>query len=377
MKKVCDIINAVMFFGFIAAFFVLALVLPKEDFSESENRYLAELPEFSAQSYFSGEFIENLSEYMDDHFPARRNWISLRTRLELLQGKKLVNGVCILGSPYEQMVLIEEEADYDTVDKSIAAINDFAESIDAPVYLMVAPTAAGVYADVVPDYSETLDQQELINYVYENTSDSGSDLDVFDALKNARDNYIYYRTDHHWTSRGAYIAYVESAAKMGFTPASVDRFNIMHASHSFYGSLHSKTLYNGIEADTVDFYISNSKTVTLKRTLSDGEYVGSPFLSSYLSYKDKYLSFLGENAPLVSLRSDAQQMKMLVIKDSYANCFVPFLAENCSDIDVIDLRYMTNPADYVDVSEYDCVLILYNADNFATDTNPVKLNLIN
>ena len=178
MKKVCDIINAVMFFGFIAAFFVLALVLPKEDFSESENRYLAELPEFSAQSYFSGEFIENLSEYMDDHFPARRNWISLRTRLELLQGKKLVNGVCILGSPYEQMVLIEEEADYDTVDKSIAAINDFAESIDAPVYLMVAPTAAGVYADVVPDYSGTLDQQELINYVYENTSDSVSDLDV-------------------------------------------------------------------------------------------------------------------------------------------------------------------------------------------------------
>ena len=79
----------------------------------------------------------------------------------------------------------------------------------------------------------------------------------------------------------------------------------------------------------------------------------------------------------MSLRSDAQQMKMLVIKDSYANCFVPFLAENCSDIDVIDLRYMTNPADYVDVSEYDCVLILYNADNFATDTNLVKLNLIN
>lgn len=99
MKKVCDIINAVMFFGFIAAFFVLALVLPKEDFSESENRYLAELPEFSAQSYFSGEFIENLSEYMDDHFPARRNWISLRTRLELFAGQKACERCLHTGIP--------------------------------------------------------------------------------------------------------------------------------------------------------------------------------------------------------------------------------------------------------------------------------------
>ncbi len=372
MKKICEIINAAVFFGFIVLMLCASILLPKKDYSEEENRYLAELPSLSAERYFSGEFTDELSSYMDDHFPLRTNWISLHTRLELLQGRRLVNGVYISDG---RMIQIHDEADYDAVDRSVAAISEFSKSCGAPVYLTIVPTAAEIYSDEIPDYSGMLDQRELISYVYECLEGDVVSVDVYDTLRNLKDEYIYYRTDHHWTSQGAYAAYTEVARRLGFVPASLDRFDIMHASHSFLGSLHSKTLYDSIEPDSIDFYISNNQTVTLN-SYGGEEYRGSPYLSEYLSVKDKYLSFLGQNTPLVNINSDASGARMLVIKDSYANCFVPFLAEHYSSIDVIDLRYITNPNDYINPSDYDCILILYNAENFSTDTNLAKLSLV-
>ena len=369
LKKLCQIINAAVFFGFIAAFAVTSVLLPKEEYSELENRYLSELPELDASGWFNGDIASGLASYADDHFPMRSNWISLHTSLEILEGKKRVNGVYIGDG---RMMELAEPADLDRLDRSLEDIQYLCEIADAPVFVMIAPTAAQVYSDDIPDYENVLNQPELIDYVYERIDGEAVTVDVLPALEEAKDDYIYYRTDHHWTPQGAYVAYTEIAKMMGVVPAGLERFDIMHASHAFYGTLHSKTLYDGTEPDVVDFYISNDRSITL----TAGEYVGSPYRTEYLQSKDKYLCYLGPNMPIVSLSSDAFGMKLLVIKDSYANCMLPFLSEHFSSVDAIDLRYMTDPDDYIELDEYDVVLILYNADNFSADTNLDKLMLI-
>ena len=369
LKKLCQIINAAVFFGFIAAFAVTSVLLPKEEYSELENRYLSELPELDASGWFDGDIASGLASYADDHFPMRSNWISLHTSLEIIEGKKRVNGVYIGNG---RMMELAEPADPDRVDRSLEDIQYLCEIADAPVFVMIAPTATQVYADDIPDYENVLDQSELIDYVYERIDGDAVTVDVLPALEEAKDDYIYYRTDHHWTPQGAYIAYAEAAKMMGVVPAGLERFDIMHASHAFYGTLHSKTLYDGTEPDVVDFYISNDRSIAL----TAGEYVGSPYRTEYLQSKDKYLCYLGPNMPMINLSSNAFGMKLLVIKDSYANCMLPFLSEHFSSVDAIDLRYMTDPDDYIELDEYDMILILYNADNFSTDTNLDKLMLI-
>ncbi len=377
MKKVIQILNIAVFLGFLVVLAVVSLAVPEDDYSETENRYLAETPDFSISDWFSGDYAEDLTSWLDDHFAMRTNWISLHTRLELLQGRNEVNDVYITSN---RLLELTDEIDYSVVDSSLEAIAYLSSLTDTPTYVMLVPTAAEIYSDEVSYTSEKVSQRELITYAYTYFSENSSvqTIDVYSTLYGSREEYIYYRTDHHWTSKGAYLAYILAADTMGYTASTLDKFDVKYASHSFYGSLHSSVLYDGIEADTIEFYLSNTRNVSKVVTEDDGNtsYV-SVFDESYLARKDKYLCYLGENTALTQVVSDATGGKLLVIKDSYANCFIPFLAENYSEIDIIDLRYLTNPTSYIgDLSEYDAVLILYNASNFAEDTNLPKLKLL-
>ncbi|MCD7770658.1 MAG: hypothetical protein LUH23_00975 [Oscillospiraceae bacterium] len=377
MKKVVQILNIVVFLGFLVVLAVVSLVVPEDDFSETENRYLAEMPDFTVSDWFSGNYAEDLTSWLDDHFAMRSNWIMLHTSLELLQGRNEVNDIYIAG---DRLLELTDEIDYSVVDSSLEAISYLSSLTDTPVYVMLVPTAAEIYSDEVSYTQKKVSQRELITYAYDYISENSSALtiDVYSTLYSSRDEYIYYRTDHHWTSKGAYLAYFAAADTMGYTASTLDKFDVRYASHSFYGSLHSSVLYSGIEADTIEFYLSNTRTVSKISTDEDGNTVySSVFDESYLSRKDKYLCYLGENVGKTEVVSDSTGGKLLVIKDSYANCFIPFLAENYSDITVLDLRYLTNPTTAIgNLSEYDAVLILYNASNFSEDTNLPKLKLI-
>lgn len=375
MKKAFKIINTAAFFAIIAALSLSSLIISKPEFSELENRYLSDKPELTVKDWFSGDYAADLSSYIDDSFALRPNWISLHTSIELLTGKKAVNGVYISDKRMSELV---PDRDFSCADDSAEAIKGLSLTVDVPVYVMLAPTAAGIYADEIKTSERQLNQKKFIEYVYDfletNKPENLETIDAYDVLYNSREDYIYYRTDHHWTQRGAYIAYAELAGNMGLTPSGSERFNIMHASHGFLGTLHSKTLYNGIEADTVDFYISNSRTTS--KTVFGEDAEGELYEPERLENKDKYLCYLGENRPFIKVSSTAGGGRALVIKDSYANCFVPFLAEHFSEIDVIDLRYITDPNDYISINDYDCVIVLYNAANFSEDNNLKKLALL-
>lgn len=373
-EKLLGVLTSICFFGALVFFAAALIAMPKSDFSEEENRYLKDMPKISARAWFSGDFSHDLGEYLCEHFPLRSRWISLRTALERLLGHDMINGVYFSdGSFYEA----PEEYDYENLTKSINAINEFGENSGGKMSVMLVPTAVQIYSDRLPEYAPDPGERRMINYVYERMSESVRTVDVYDALYQAREDYIYYRTDHHWTTRGAYIGYTALMAAYGYEPVPLDKINVEHASHSFYGTLYSKVLSDYAEPDAIDFYtfpggsgITGVYVTSADGTVSEHD---SVYFRENLDKKDKYLSFLGENVPKIEITSEASGGSILVIKDSYANCFLPFLTKHFSKVTAVDMRYIMDLQEQTDPAAYDRVLILYNAATFSTDRNVAKL----
>lgn len=215
--------------------------------------------------------------------------------------------------------------------------------------------------------------------MYNKLNSNVTTIDVYNSLYAVRDEYIYYRNDHHWTSYGAYCGYKTAIKKLGFSEISYNKYHIEHASNSFKGTLYSKTLYDKIIPDMVDLYNYENGAKVTSVEVNDGMEVkeyDSIYFREYLKEKDKYLVYLGPNQPLIKIKTDVKnERKLLVIKDSYANTFIPFLTQHYSEITVLDLRYIrTSYNDIVNMDDYNQVLIIYSA---ATMENDETLKVLN
>ncbi len=380
MERITKIISIIIFFVLIFSLCILTIVLPKSEKSEMENRTLEKLPEISFDTYLDKTLMKGLDTYVSDHFVMRSNWMTAKTTIEKFLGKYEFEGVYVLD---DKMVEKLEEPDQEIIDRNIAGINNFAQATGLPCYVMLVPTAGEIYREELPKYAPQFDQKEFINDVYYQLDDSITRLDVFSTLYSTRDEYIYYRTDHHWTSLGAYYAYYSTMNQMGITPLSIDKFDIEHASSSFQGTLYSQAIVNTIKPDTIDYYTSREggNIVEYRVPGANGESVyDSIYMRDYLNVKDKYSSFTGANAALNTIITDVENgEKILVIKDSYANCYMQFLSKHFSEISMVDLRYAPPiPFQFFikDLDSYDKVLFLYNASSFTTDDNLKVLSLI-
>ncbi len=364
------------------AFLILIFIFPfiffisdKKDFSETENRSLEKRPEISVESVADKSYMNGIEAYLSDHFPARINWVKAKLNLERLSGKELINGIYITDDRmYEKL----PEPDYDEIDLSVNSINKFAEMYDTKTFVMIAPTSAGIYKDELEPYLPQVDQKKLINEIYGKFAENVHKIDIFSAMYSARDEYIYYRTDHHWTSKGAFTAYKAAARKMGL-PCYED-YDVEKAADDFRGTFYSKCLYDGIKPDQIDIFKPGNNVVAYSLTLNDGineEYARDIYFPEFLETNDKYCLFLGHNRALTKIKTNADtKRKLLLIKDSYANSFVPFLIQNYSEISVIDLRYVkTCITDYADPNEFDHTLFLYNASTFSIDKNIKNVGL--
>lgn len=375
MKRV----SAVVFLAILIILPLATLFSHKEYFSETENRKLAEFPKFSMKTVMDKSFMNGFETYISDHFINRLGWIETKTGIELALGKKELNGIYIAD---ERLMEKLPTIDYSAIDKSVDAINKFSENNSSvPVYCLLAPTSAGIYMDELPKNAPQEDQKALIDYVYGNLNDNITAIDVYNILYTMKDEYIYYRNDHHWTSLGAYYAYNATIQKLGFSPIVYDKYDIEHASDSFKGTFYSTSLYDKVKADTIDIYRYDEGANVTDYIVNDGksetEY-DSIYFRDYLTQKDKYSTYLGPNQPLVTIKTDVHNdKKLLVIKDSYAHCFAPFLTQHYSEITLIDLRYIgVSAEDVVNISDYSQVLVLYNASTFSTDDNVKKLSVM-
>lgn len=370
---------------------VTFICLPKEaePFSENENRYLEEFPELSLEAIKEETFMDGFSSWFADRFAGRETFISVKNNTELALGKTEISTVA---TKNDQMLQVLSEYDDigapysdDIVDRNIEIINNFASKYpDADVYFMLVPTSVGIYgksllSDTVLNMS--VDEQQMIENCYSSLTNV-TGVNVFSALYNASDEYIYYRTDHHWTSLGAYMAYSAAGNLLGYEPYALTDYEVTCGSTNFQGTLFSKTLDQSVTHDEIDMYTlkqGNNLTETVSNGIDETNY-DSIFFTEFLDVKDKYSTYTGLNAAKVTITNpDAENDKaILIIKDSYANSFIQFIACNYKTVTMVDMRY-TNMllSTLVNVDDYDQVLFLYNCITFADDSDLLKLNLDN
>ena len=333
--KAMKIALTALFCVFIAAFGVATLILPDAEFSENENRVLAQAPELTAEKFFSGEFGEDFEKYLADQFPLRETFVSVKAKAEQLAEK--------LGEA----------------------------GIDG--YISVIPTAADVWADRLPYGAPTADQGEIIDYIRENTALRY--VDTRSALQSHASEDVFYRTDHHWTTRGAYYGYVALCEAMDLEPKPESAFEKTVLSDSFYGTTYSSSGVRDIAPDRMEAWADESG-FSVTRVDETGEHESELYVESFLEEKDKYSTFLGGNCPLVIIKNERNPDGgvLVMIRDSYADSEAPFIAEHFSEVHLIDPRYYKiGGAAYAEQVGADAVVVSYGISNLITTTDLIMI----
>jgi len=363
---------SLVFIIFMLALTILFIVIPKEEFSYKEKRYLAEFPAFSKETLFDGSYTEGIEEYLADHTPLRSLFVGINSYYSLLAGNNGANGIYLGSDGY----LIEKPVDdLGRAKTNASRIAGFAKNLDIPVTFALAPSKGYVYSDKLPsNHLEYLDE-EYYQTIAQTIGESAKFIDLSEFLLASKgEKQLYYKTDHHWTSYGAYLAYNQICSTLGMVAAPESEFEKEYV-ENFYGTSYSGSGYWLTDADTIEIWRSkNPAGITVEIDDGTGAAVyDTMFFDEQFASQDKYNGFLNGNHSVVKIKNTASQGgKLLVVKDSFAHCLVPFLAENYSEIVMVDLRYYRRAlTDLITENEIDEVLFMYSIDNFAESTDIV------
>lgn len=372
-------LTVLTFFLIILGVPIVSMVIPNETISELENRELATSPSISVESYFDKSFMEETNAYLSDHIAFREELVEIKTRIDLMLGKSEINSVYICDDRLIENVAQPNEM---IMASNMEAINNFAEHYrdEISTTIMLVPTASQYYKDALPMFAEPIDQLEIISEFYDNLNPYINKVDVYTEMNSvAKTEDIFYKTDHHWTTMGAYVGYTSLSTSLSYTAQSVNMFNIQHVTNDFLGTLYSKTLYGEEFKDRIDLYHYGSRNViteVMKFQGKTSQSYQSIFFDEYLSTSDKYAVFLGGNDAVTKIKTSVNNGKrLLIFKDSYANSLMQFMPLHYEEIVLVDLRYLNSPLDeYINISNYDSVLFLYNVSGFTQESSLAKLN---
>ena len=328
---------------FFVVLFALDLITPDRAYSELENTTLSQRPSLSSFSADGlNKFFTAYTKYVKDQVAGRDNWVALQSTVETKVMQKEQSGGILLGKEHMMFPrtygLVSSEAR--TLPKNTAALEALCQRYPGLVNVMLVPAASAVYPENVPAGAPLLDEDRYLDALSEAVQAAGGRfVDVRQTLTDHKGEYIYYRTDHHWTSTGAYYAYQQLCTALGLTPFDPSAHTARTA-EGFYGTHYSKARTPDAEPDTITYYdLPNALTiytVTAPGQPAEGETTGL-YDTDKLSVYDKYAMFLHGNNGLSRIKGDGTgRGRILVIKDSYANCFVPYLTANYADIDVVD-----------------------------------------
>lgn len=368
MTKRADHIVILLFVLFLGAFFLMNLAIPDKVFSEQENRPLQTLPDFSFRSLFSGRYMMDFESYCSDQFAGRDGWISLKARLELLQGKKENNGIYLCEG--ERLIEPFMAPSPSELDWRIQIVDTLGENSDVPVTLALIPTASELYGDLLPAGAPNDSQKETVDYIYSHVAFLDT-ADLFSPLFNHRDESLFYRTDHHWTSLGAFRGYEGLSEALGYTPRALNSLTKSTVSENFQGTACASSGFFWVAPDTMEILREAPENLTVERFENGIVSMASLYEETMLETRDKYRFFLGGNTPRAVLQTENRDLaSLLILRDSYADSLVPFLLDHYSEIHLLDLRYYRGSIqEYITDYGIDQVLILYSISNFCTDTN--------
>ena len=248
--------------------------------------------------------------------------------------------------------------------EAASAVNIFAENYDGAVYFAAIPTSAGVYSSTLPGYLGNDTEKQQIDSFYNQLSSRIRTIDAYNILKMLSDNYIYYRTDPRWTSYGAYAVYRTVIQKLGFQPSKYDKYTIEHVTDSYQGTLFRRSQYMLCKPDIIDIYEYSGDAEVTSCSVVERDGTETPvelYDRSALETADKYGIYLGREVPLLRIETSVNnERRLLVIKDSYADCFVPFLTQHYSRIDVVSPELIGDGFDsFIDLSDYEQTLFLF------------------
>lgn len=378
---------------------VVTAIMPKQTRSENENRTLQKFPAIvderrlekaeNPKDFFNAikwkyitnregqAFKDDFEHYCADHLAGREVWVKAANGMTRLSGQQEINGVYTTDN---QMIQTFKNYDSEKTDASISAVNKFAATFpDVPVYFMMAPTSQEFFSSKIPSYAGILSEKTFIDECYKKL-DNVTSIDCLSNLKSHTSDYIYYRTDHHWTTLGAFYAYQSAAKNLGYSAYGLSSFNIETASSDFRGTLYSKTLDDSITPDVMEYFLlAKAEPKIEMEAINNSEITkyDSLYVREFLNQKDKYSSFTGSNVPIINIKTNVDNDKsLLIIKDSYAHSLVPFLSKHYSKITMIDMRYInTDLQTFIKVNDYSQVLFMYNVITFSEDDDLMKLAL--
>lgn len=342
-----------------------------KNFSNFENRSLAQRPVFYFDDFLKGRFSKDYERYINDQFVFRDTWIDLKSRSEYLL-RKIENNNIIYG---KDNFLFEkyEKVDEENLAKNIDSVLGFIKKIpNNNVNFMIIPSSYTIYKDYLPYGINLVDQEFYINNIYNYLSNYNNTktISLIDIFKENNDKYIYYKTDHHWTSFGSYLAYSEFVKNNNLSLVDINNLN-KHEVNNFYGTYFSKSKNFNAESDLITYYDVPNLSVSI-----DGVPVDNINDNSKWSSSDKYSAFLRGNNGLTIIQNNniSNNNKILVLKDSFGNSFIQYLVNNYKEVYVVDLRgFIGSFNEFFKSNNFDDVLIMYNFINLADDVNISKI----
>ncbi len=374
-KRYCIFLSA-LFCAFLAVFLVAGAVSPDQSFSQLENRTLQQFPTPTVETVLNGKFMSDFETYTTDQFPGRDAWVDLKARTEKAMGKQENNSVYFCKE--DTLITRFDTPDAQNVANNLSYVDQFAQKAGVPVYFSLIPGAAEIWSDRLPEGAPNASQKAVIDQAA-STLKNALVYDTYSVMDAHSDEDIYYRTDHHWTSLGAYYGYTALMDALGMEAVPLSNYTKTTVSDSFYGTIFSSSGVRWVRPDCIDTFVpADGITVTSHTYDNKGNPVEEErplYDTSFLSVKDKYSMFLGGNQPLSVVRTPhTDAPKLLIVRDSYTDSLVPFLTAHFSEIHLVDPRYYKlSVADYIQENGIDEALVLYSVSNFVTDKNLVWL----
>ena len=362
MKNIYDKLRVIIISVVVSAVSVLIFVIPDKGFSENENRTLETAPAFTADSLVSGRFTESLGRYLADQFPFRDGFVSVKAYSELLSGKKENNGVIYCAN---DTLVPRTDIKENRLSDNLLCISEFENRTKAEVTVVALPRAADVFSELLPiGYPKDIDKDLWKEFNYTAKKLGVKTVDVYSVLCKSNS---YYRTDHHYTTEGAFKTYEALADALCYKPYNKNYFKVSKVTDSFCGTAMRSS----------GFYFAKKDEISLYRYPLDEEYkivADGKEIQLYdmdkLNSTDKYAVFLGGNHGRVDITlDDENREKLLVIRDSFADSIAPFLALHY-DLTLVDLRYFTDSvAQCVQNEKFKKVLVFENISELATAKN--------
>lgn len=370
-RKKADVMFSLVFVVILVVIMVLNLLAPNKEVSADENRRLAGRPRFSADSLLSGEYMEKYEKYLSDQFAGREVLRNARVVLNRLGGSKEENGVLIgkNGQLMEKLLVPDQEV----LGNNLDAIVDFAEKNQKmPVYMMLVPDAANVLNKDLPLLYTAADQKRMIAQVKRELDTHVTWIDVESVLNKHTDDTIYYKTDKHWTSAGAYYVFQAAAELMDISKGVSGKFATYPISTTFNGDLAAKSGCEKHVKEVIEIYIPlEGDTDVIVNYVDEQRKSTSLYDSSKLEGSNQYEVFLGGDSSVIDIKTVSESTRrLLVIKDSFANSFLPFLTPYFREIVVVDPQYYGGTIDEImDTYRITDTLILYSGNTFFQDNN--------